>query len=275
MKSFLCYIGFVFFQLAVVAQTGGYLGKQNYIELKAVAVPSSKHLNVIKDDESIKRLKYLNTSYKLTLNRVLTKNFELSLGYEFAKMNCISDGSYFLDDDTTEDMNVYTYTKNILDDPQMTYHGFQFAFNFYRLGSLAPIGKYIGLSVSYGIATLAEDEPVIVGQRDFLTKDSFFKKAGPIADQEIFNIQTEKNIKSFHLRARIGRSYPISDYMMISVGMTFPVISKYTSGTISQFGFQLDGGYDESETSPWTRYAMSTVKYYNRIIFETGIRFHF
>lgn len=275
MKKIVFWILLLIAGLQLNAQTGGYLGKRNYVELKIGAVPTIKHQNVLKYDESVKRLKYFNTSYRLTMNRVLTKNFEISLGYEFARMNCISDGSLFNDRDTFEFGNTETYNKNFLDDPKMSYHGFQFAFNFYRLGSLAPIGKFIGFAFSYGVGTLAEGERVEVGQRGFLTKDSFFKKAGPIADRETFFINSDVKVTAFHLKARIGRNYPISDNMMISVGLTFPIVSSYTSGLTKEFGFEIDGEYDVSETSNWIRYSMTTIKYYNRVTLETGIRFHF
>lgn len=259
---------------AISAQTSGYLGKRNYIELKASAVPSYRSQNLIRDDVAIKRHKYTNLSYRATLNRVVAKNFELSLGYEYANINCISDGSIYVDEDT---LNGYIdqVHKNILDDPKMTYHGFQFAFNFYRLGSLAPIGKFIGLSFSYGFATMLENEAMIIGQRDELTKNSFFKEEGPIANQETKYLEEEIKVSSFHLKGRIGRNYPISDHFMISVGMSFPLISTYKTDTHSRTGFRLNPGYDFEDDTNWDYYTMAAVKYYNRLSFDLGLRFHF
>jgi hypothetical protein len=277
MKSFFVFI-FLFVFSPVFAQSG-YLGKRTFVELNAGMVPSYRHLNVIRNDQAIQRLRLGNMSYGINAGHVFTRRFELTLGYEFARINCISDGMIYRQLDTIE---TYTgesyeieYDQQFLDDPAMDYHGFQLAFNFYRLGSLAPVGKYAGFSIAYGIAKLEEGTPFVAGRRGVYEKDGFFRSVAPIGVKNELAIPTERIFKSTHLRACVGRNYPVTDYLMINVGMSFPIFSYYKSGLISRFGFGIENEYTEDHNSSWIGYGMRSLKSYNRITLEAGVRLLF
>jgi len=243
-------------------------------------VPSYRFQNVVKDDVSIERLKYGNVSYRFAFTRLLARNVEISLGYDYSRINCISTGNTFLQRDTfyysLTNFGIQKYNQVILDDPKLTYNGGTIGFNFYRLGSLAPVGKFIGFSFSYGIAKMKENEAVLVGKRMIPDKENFFRTIGAIADIDTVNITEKINVKSFHFKARIGRNYPITDNIMLSVGMSFPIISYYSNGTTQKIGGTLNkNGYSLSENKSWVLYSMTSIKRYNRIMLEAAIRFHF
>jgi len=284
MKLFFLISIFFCFQLFIFCQSG-YLGSKNYIELKIGMVPSYRFQNVVKDDVSKERLKYGNVSYRFAYTRLLASNVELSLGYDFSRINCISTGNVFDQWDTLYnspapfDYEVESYNQMFLDDPRMTYHGATIGLNFYRLGSLAPIGKFIGFSFSVGKAKMKEGQEVIVGQRLLPDKENFFRTKSAIGDKDLILIPNEVNITAVHLKARIGRNYPIHDNLMLSVGMSFPVVSYYSNGIVETVGgFLNKEGYDISEkitSTSWVRYSMTSVKRYNRLMLEVAIRYHF
>ena len=276
----LIFVSICFLFAAVGFGQSGYLGKRNFIEIKAGVVPSYKFQNVIKDDMAIERLKVGNMNYHFAYSRVLSPHFVLSIGYDFTKINCLSQGHWF------NQTNVITYpgggtyeeqkTLNILDDPELIYHGGTVVFDYYRLGSLAPIGKYIGASLSYGIAG-STDPTILAGIRGITDKQNFFRKISEIGVMDTFSYTHQYSVSTFNLKARIGRNYPLTDNLMLSVGMTFPLISRYASGTKSSFGFQLESNsvdVDETATS-WNNYYMRSVYFYSRVTFEAAIRYHF
>lgn len=262
----------------LLAQSG-YLGKKNFIELKLRSVPSYKHMNIIDGDDAIRRLRLMNSNYSFSVSRVFARNFEISATYEFARIVCMSDYYLFENEDTNwvspDDFHTMDYYQNYLDDPEMISHGAAFSFCFYRLGSLAPIGKYIGFSLSYNVASFKEGEQITVGQRGLLEKDGFFKSVGPIGDMDVLNLPDESRYSAIILKAKIGRNYPITNNLMINCGMSFPVLSQFKSGNNTQFGFSLEKSYTLTETTSWRYYAFNSMRFYNRVSVELGIRYHF
>jgi len=269
------------FSISGISQSG-YLGKKNYFELKAGLVPSYKIQNIVKDDQAIERLKLGNMNYHLSYSRVLSKSFVVSAGYDFSLINCISQGHKF---NQTVMVNYpdggsgpEQYVLNILDDPKLIYHGGTISIDHFRLGSLAPVGKYTGISFSYGVASMQNQE-VTVGKRGFTVNENFYRKVSEIGLDSTYYFANKFQVRSLVIKARFGRSYPLTDNLMLSVGMSFPLLSSYSSGASQNFGFSLfsdNKADDVNEVSTsWNKYYMRSVYFYNQMTIEAAIRYHF
>jgi hypothetical protein len=273
MKNILQIIAVFLFCGQALAQPSGYLGKNNHVQVLVGAVPSFKHQSEVVSNTVTKRLKFANLNYQFIYTRVISNGFDLSLGYQYTNVNGISDGVR-VDDYDTIFGELYNSPKNIMDDPELIYHSGYLALNFYRRGSLAPLGKSWGLIFGYGNATLAENTPVVIGTSGDYSTNNAFKQVAELENQKTIFLPEQK-ISTAFMKLRVGRSFPISDYMMIYAGVSFPLLSYYNSGNITRFGFRLDPEADIENSSDWIRYSMSTLKAYNGISLETGFRFHF
>lgn len=273
MKKLICSVALFGFLSASFGQASGYLGKKNHVQLSFSAVPSFKHQNHVQGTIGAERLKYANMSYQFTYSRVFSSFFELSIGYQYANINCISDGVEVDDYDTIGGGMIFA-PKRIMEDPQMTYHGGYVSMNFYRAGSLAPMGKISSIIIGFGNTTMAAGETAVIGERGDFTTNSFFKREGELEVQKDITLPEQK-INSVYLKYRIGRSYPISDMFMIYAGITFPLLSYYNGEGVSKFGFSMRTDRDIETENDWTIYSMRSVNLYNQISLDAGLRFLF
>lgn len=273
MKRILPFIAVFFFCGQLLAQPSGYLGKTNHIQVLVGAVPSFKQHSEVVSTTVTQRLKYANLNYQFIYTRVISNAFDMSLGYQYSQVNTISDGVRVEDYDTVFGEPQYS-PKNIMEDPSLAYHSGYLALNFYRRGSLAPLGKFWGLIFGYGNATLAQNTPVVIGTRGDYSSNTAFKNVAELDAQKTI-LLNEQKISTAYVKVRLGRSFPISDHLMIYGGVTFPLLTYYSSGFITRFGFNLDHGSDINQDSDWVRHSMVSLKSYNGISLETGIRFHF
>jgi hypothetical protein len=121
---------------------------------------------------------------------------------------------------------------------------------------------------------LAENTPVVIGTRGNTTTNTAFKQVSELESQKTILLPQQK-INTAFIKLRVGRSFPISDHLMIYGGVNFPLLTYYNSGNITRFGFRLDQGSDIEDSKDWTLYSMSSLKAYNGISLEAGFRFHF
>ncbi len=273
MKHILQIIAVIFFCGQVLAQPSGYLGKNNHIQIMVGAVPSFKHQSEVVSSTVTKRLKFANLNYQFIYTRVISNGFDISFGYQYTHVNGISDGVK-VDDYDTIFGELYNSPKSIMDDPELIYHSGYMALNFYRRGSLAPLGKTWGLIFGYGNATLAENTSVVIGTKGITSTSTAFKQVAELEAQKTI-LLPEQKISTAFMKLRIGRSFPISDHLMIYGGVSFPLLTYYNSGNMTRFGFRLDQGSDIEDSNDWILYSMSSLKAYNGISLEAGFRFHF
>lgn len=273
MKKILTIITVFFFFGQAEAQPSGYLGKNNHLQILIGVVPSLRHQSEVVSTTVTKRAKIVNLNYQLIYTRVISNGFDVSFGYQYSQVNGISDG-FRVDDYDTIFGELYNSPKNIMDDPELSYHSGYVALNFYRRGSLAPLGKSWGLVIGYGNATLANNTPVVIGTKGDYTTNTSFKKVAELEEQKTI-LLPEQKINTAFMRLRVGRSFPISDHAMIYAGLSFPLLSYYSTGSMSRFGFRLERDGDIEDNNDWIRYSMSSLKAYNGISLETGVRLHF
>lgn len=273
MTRFGIYIGLCLFSLSSLSQSG-YLGKLNSAELKIGVVPSIRVVNKFDGVVMSRKAKLINPNISISYARVIAKNFEVGAGYFYSNIQCSHDAYFFKG---TPDINFYgSGIGAIIDEPKIAHQGGYIALNFYRLGCLAPIGKYIGFSFSYAITTVDTTDYFVVGSRSYdRITDGFFKSDYAVYERDSINLPAKKNISSNYLKMRIGRNYPLNDFLMLSVGMTVPIFSQYKTNNYDVFGFQVGHGSSYSINGDWTRYAAQAIKAYHRITFEASLRFTF
>ncbi len=273
MKYVLQIIAVLFFCTQMLAQPSGYLGKNNHLQVLVGAVPSYKHQSEVVSTTVTQRPKIVNLNYQFIYTRVISNGFDLSLGYQYAMINTISDGVRVDDYDTLFGEPYYA-PKLIMEDVQLQYHSGYLALNFYRRGSLAPLGKSWGLIFGYGNASLADATPVVIGTKGTYTSSSAFKQVAELENQKTILLDEQK-ISTAYLKLRVGRSFPISDYLMFYAGLSFPIANYYSTANMARFGFRLEQGADIESSEDWVRYSMASLKAYNGISLEAGLRLHF
>lgn len=253
----------------------GYLGKRIGLELGLGGSPSRQFSNSVKDDLFVSRMRLLNMSYRASLNFVVSRKLEMALSYDYMRVRGFSDEVDYVDRDTifSPYLQVVEYRMRILDDPRFTYNGLTYTFRYFRLGSLAPIGKYIGFRCSFGFSTLEQGTEFMAGKLGSNEKLGFLVNKAQIGDIDSFSVGKTAKVRTFSLRAVIGRNYPLTDNLILKVGMDFPLITRFHSGTSNDsFGFQVKKvNFSESETSSWQKYVMHSIRGYNRVTLEAGI----
>ncbi|MBI3134329.1 MAG: hypothetical protein HYZ14_06590 [Bacteroidetes bacterium] len=265
---------FLAMPVAGKSQTSGFLGAVNGITLKVNSVPSYAMTSKIVGSEVISRMKVANLSYTLSYSRVLSRNIEVTAGYQFAHVNFSSGHKWFNFEQPVEFGGYSGNQYYFADHASANYHGGSLTFDFYRFGSLAPVGKYIGLSFSSGVTRVKEDNSLIISDRDtWGVAEGFFSTHYDYNSTDTLVIGEQLNVRSSYLKARIGRNYPVTENLMISVGMSAPLFSTYSINGIKYFGFELrdDRTFDYYEND-WRWYTMQSVRVYHRLQFEIGLR---
>ena len=167
-------------------------------------------------------------------------------------------------------------TLNFLEDPSFALHILNADLKIYRLGSLSPVGKYIGFGFRYGFGKIKTTDDIYVGKRDVPYKDNFFFSRAELLDLDTTHVSSDLKTSFFQITANIGRNYPLTKNLILNVGMTFPVISWIKSAGAGNFGFGIDtDGYQFNEGDTFRRLTDLTMKMYSRVSANIGLRYAF
>lgn len=264
MKKYFFLSLFSFAAASIFGQASGYLGNKNHVQVTLMAAPSLKSTGRIDGNIHNLHAKICNVSYSFAYSRIFSKDFEVAVGYQFSKMQGVTD---------LVDVN----SQRLLETPALTYHGGFISFNFYRKGSHSPIGKYRGFVFGYGVSGFESNQQAIIGSLSDNVSSNFFSTKYNIESTSNVDIP-QVNVTHSYLKMRIGRSYPINDFLLFHGGFSFPLLTYFTSseGT-SGFGFNVNDfiGRDIEEDRDWGRYAQATTYIYNGITLEAGLRLTF
>ena len=150
------------------------------------------------------------------------------------------------------------------------------------------MGNYFGLSVQAGPAFLKDDIPVVVGKTGELLKDSpMGEKYDVVAHASVDRTGWRRMMLCGSLQAKFGRTFPINEFISLSGSVSIPIVSGYIADFIPiidllpVYGahpvdiFELSGSTNISNSSDWYSLMSSTVKSYNGLGAEIGLRFHF
>ena len=222
----------------------GYLGSLNNLSVSVKAVPSIKTKMSLNNTmtESKRSLRLANLNYEISYSRIISKKIELSIAYGFSKMKAITEGMTYHKVDTfissSGFQSMVSKPLNVLQDPHLNLHQFAFDLRIFRLGSLAPTGKYVGIGIEFGLSNL--DRNIIVGKSGSIIKSGPMASKYEVLESEIFSLDNSYKANYIQLNASIGRNYPITQNLMIGVGMTSPIFTTYGYDGSRYYGFNID-----------------------------------
>ncbi|MCG8574730.1 MAG: hypothetical protein MI810_07590 [Flavobacteriales bacterium] len=271
MRSIVLTLSLMMLPFLAEAQTG-YYGAKHSVDIKADLVPSIRRKNKLVDGELHSPLRYMYLNYGLNYNFVVSRTLEISAGVEYSSGRGFEDNGRF-----TNGMGVW----DLLTAPKVNHFTGKFELKYYRKGSLAPIGKYIGVSLQYGRAWVKSGEPIEYGTVvNETTESSFFVKKYALG--ESFSTTTDittKSISTLTLQGKVGRVWPITQFMSVVTGMTFPVghifltqssVIPIPSVFVGNNPYTLEDNYNQE----WDQYMMYSIKRFNGIGMELSVRFH-
>lgn len=246
------------------SQSSGYLGKRNYIQINTAVMPSFRTNSEVHQDEVHFGKRIATLAYQVSFNHVFSNYFELSAGYQFgvARGDSRNDQVYFDVIDLP-----------LLEDVKYHYHGGFIGLNFYRKGSMAPIGKYRGFIFEYGVSSNSSEE-IIVGYTGNIISSGFFKDVREIDAQIAYPLQDEK-LKTLGFRYRFGRSIPVTKFMTIFAGVSIPLFYYYSGTNYKGFGFNVEDATQNIEyedSRDWQKYQAQAIYSISRISLEAGVR---
>lgn len=256
-----------FISLNSIAQSSGYLGKRNYIQINAALMPSFNTNSEVHQNEVHFSKRIATLAYQFSFNHVFTNNIEISLGYQmgFARGNSLNDDVYFS-----------TIALPLLEDVKFKYNGGFVGLNFYKKGSMAPIGKYRGFIFEYGVSSNTSEE-IMVGYTGNIISSGFFKDVREIETQIEYPLQDEK-LKTLGFRYRFGRSIPVAKFMTIFTGLSIPLFYYYSGTSYKGFGFNVEDraqDIDYEDSRDWQKYQAQAIYGLSRISVEGGLRICF
>ena len=294
MKKFFGLSLFLFISVVSLAQTG-YYGSLRAVEFKVDVLPSLRKVHHFNEGQNLmsQRFRFAYLNYNLNFVRSYGRSVELSFGFEFSRMRACTQGYTY-----SADLNIYnqsgdvvsTFTDNgiFLNDPIINYYGIKGEWKHYKRGNKAPMGNYFGLSVQAGPAFLKDDIPVVVGKTGELLKDSpMGEKYDVVAHASVDRTGWRRMMLCGSLQAKFGRTFPINEFISLSGSVSIPIVSGYIADFIPiidllpVYGahpvdiFELSGSTNISNSSDWYSLMSSTVKSYNGLGAEIGLRFHF
>ena len=266
----------------IVEAQSGYLGSLNNVSISFKTVPAIKSKFSVNGsvDEAKKSVRYAYMNYELGYSRVFSKKIELGFGYGFSSMKAYTHGMRFDVVDTVTLTNGQTQLigkeLNILDDPRISLHQFTFDFRYFRLGSLSPTGKYLGFGMEFGTAGISDSKDILIGKKGEPTKSGSLSSKYDILESEVFNVGSNTRSNYVQLNANIGRNYPITQDLILGIGMTFPLLTSYSTISGLDFGFDLNSpGTSFDENSHLNRLVSYTTKKYKGISLDLSVKYFF
>ena len=270
--------------LDIFAQPG-FLGNKNGLELSIQAMPSLQRKLSFENNEVTTKVRYFYTNYNLTYSRVISRKFELNVGYSYAPVRLYSHNALLrtIESYTDNYQNEVSYAvqRSFLDDKVMHFHQGFFNFRWFRLGSLAPIGKYMGIGMQVGYGDF-KNKIVPVGIKGAeISKNAFEIKNKVSQYDEV--ISNQVGISNLQFNVQIGRVYPISQRLLFTAGMTCPLLDLYFGSWIEVRSIQdfvsywddynIDG--EPGNQVRLTSILMQGLRKANYITFDFGLRYVF
>lgn len=282
MRGLVLFIVFSFVIPAGYSQ-GGYLGAKNGFEFEIYGTPSFKKTYRLNESATTTttRNRFAYVSYAVSYSRVFDKNFEFNFKYRYAKARVPFYGSTYLEPDTiytSADPEAVSYkVLNFLEDPGASLHFFTGGIKYYRLGSISPLGKYIGFEFEYGFGTFRSTDDIYVGKGDVAKADNLFFEKRDILEMDTIHVPLDLkgSVNSFNFL--IGRSYPLNDYMLLTVGMKFPIFSLITVGNYYDLGqgAQKVEPFNYSNIHSFNQIMRLGLGKFTRMTLNVGIKFMF
>lgn len=280
MKQFL--ILFVLSLTTTSYGQSGYLGRRHAIGADLSLTPSIRKTYRLNSQGDIAKVRQriFFSSYTLNYSFAATKILEFEIGYRFAKVYTPTYGSFYAEKDTfftfSNANTVVEQRLNFLEDPNFHMHAFYAEFKHYRLGSFAPVGKYMGLNIEYGLSTLTESDEIIVGKKDVASKDGSFRSKHSIIEQQSIHVPFDITAHHLILNFMIGRTYPLTKRLLLNVDFKFPILSQYFTNGRHDLAIGFDDDPIKVEHGvDFEHLVRIGLKKYTRLSLNVGLKYAF
>jgi len=95
-------------------------------------------------------------------------------------------------------------------------------------------------------------------------------------ESENYNVGSHTRSNYVQINANIGRNYPITQDLILGIGMTFPLLTTYSNSSGLDFGFDLPtSAAIYSESSSLNRMVSYTTKKYKGISLDLSVKYFF
>lgn len=251
----------------------GFIGSIDAIEFKTSLGPSTLKTTKFADNNTkrIEAFRIAHIAFELNYSRTISRSIEVTAGYRFANMRTHTANSR-ITVVTGSNGSFSQQERSFLAAPQVASHGIVLQSKFYRKGSLAPIGKFIGINMSFQTAAVKTGDEFYYGQLGGEIQDNFFKSTRSIEGIDTLVLDRTSRVNSVHINGIIGRNFPITDNLILSFTTRVHVFSFYNTRAGTQWGLRVIGGDVNSERAD--NLLAFSLKKYNRLNFEIGIKYH-
>lgn len=264
----------------------GFFGSLNRISVTGKFTPVRGRSFLLNEEatESEIRRKNLAPAFSISYSRVVGMRSEVTAGYQFSRLGANSKVLYLNHTVELNPQQVVMVEKQyqVLNNVDVDFHHYNLIYKFYRLGSFAPVGKFIGTGIAFGFTKLKENSLLFAGGRETTpTETNFLRSVYPVAFADTI-MCPEITYRYFTLNGTVGRNYPVNRNISFLVSMTFPVLTlQIINGENKGFAHPLDyladvfqGNNLHGGVSFETMISRSAHKL-TRLYFETGFCFHF
>lgn len=277
---------FVFIAQGIGAQVhSGYYGSFHGLEFRVGGVPTLHRSNKLKtnnDDELLylRKLNLIRVSYHLNYSYLIGRKLELLAGYEYSSMRT-PNRTYF------ESSGGIQY---LLNDTRINRHGGDFHLRFYRRGSIAPIGKYRGIGLSYDVASVPNSLEFVGGLYGSIQQNSnFLTRKNLVNTTDTITLHTSELVRYsvFSIYASMGRNYPITAQLLFNFNFAVKILGIYSNGSSYELGRELGRDLDDIFSKYYTvrlngntnnnlrdDAILETLNSYNRIRLEIGLKYY-
>lgn len=254
----------------------GFLGALNSLEGNVWMVPSLKRTNTMElDGEKVilnERLRIMNPSYSINYSRVLSRQYELSVGFGFSRQRSFQIMSYPVQISSGNSQKNYF----LMEDFILNQKGLNLEVRKFVKGNIAPIGKYLGLNLSVSQTSLKNNQELIYA--DFLAVDetSFINRRKEVKNLVYGDTLTSQSLNGFSLAFTYGNNMIIGDNLIFNYALAMPLISMQSMGIIRSRGiFTYREGSGLIEDNDLTTTFINTYRKYNGLRLQLGIKYYF
>lgn len=258
-------------------QNAGYFGSKNSFSFSVSGVPTVR--NTFSYDESSQiitsRRRFGFFTYNLSYNRTIKKRLELDLGYCYSNVRMYTVGELYEDivyyTTGNGSLGAITTRYQYLDDPNFAYHQYNLGLKFYRLGSHAPMGKYIGFYLSYGSAKL-DTFDLVLGYKNVPFESNRWVSKSTL--DTYFSAKTSLDTKTFQFIFRVGRNFVVNKFLSIGGEIQMPLSTFFSfHGTKKYWTYRTP---DEFFVIPdYTNLLELSVRRHNFLKFKFSANIHF
>lgn len=258
----------------------GYLGSKTNIQLNITnSITPLKYKGKLIDESNYKETNLnLNTSYALTVNRVLNDNIQIGIGYGYAPMVLFTN-LIKVEVQNPNNPNTFQNTNaRILSSKRVDHHSFIFNFRNYKHG-ISPVGKGWGIDIAYGRTSVNElDIDYTTGES--ITTNGIFTKHYLIENTASNYINSSVtlpgNLKanSFVIKGYLGRTIPVSKKIGIDLSLSIPILRVLMLNDQTKIAYLVTEKRELSNSVFNNNQAIAyAIRKYNGFSFNIGVKY--